>query len=256
MLKINIFFLIGFVILFTGCSCNSTNKKKLTRKKIGNYFVEAHFIDSNKIDGLAKYYDENGSLLSVANYENDLKAGPAINFYSNGMKKDSMFFTGGLRNGEAFIYDSLGHLERMTTYYYGISVGNNILYSSGRLKEYFFNDFNSNTLFSCEYDSSGKCLMGGFGLKPITNIIKDDDGKSVMTLFLYLPKPPNLSTIYHIGLANENNEKKSETIIKDNRLFLDTALYEPGKGLHYYISTHIENANGSTDKMFIHELKW
>ena len=237
-------------------SCRENSAKKIIRKKQGAYFIEAKFKGDKIIDGIAKYYDQEGHLISTAYYKDDLKNGPAHNFYLNGKIKDSMFYINGLINGNTFNYDSFGRLNKTESYYYGIPIGHNIFYHFDKPFEYFFNDFNANTIFSCKYDSLGKCIIGKSIFNPITDIVENDEGKHVMRLFLYFPKPPNLSILYQFGLVNDKNQIMGEYFLNSDRLFLDSILYQPENGWHYYISTHIETKGDSLNKVFFYDLKW
>jgi hypothetical protein len=224
--------------------------------KQDDYIIEAHFIRDSFIDGQAKYYDKNGNVVSLVDYKKGIKNGPAVNFYDNGIKKDSMNYTNGLLNGELWEYDSLGHLEKVVTYYYGLLVGHSTTYYFNQPHEYYYNDLNGDIIFYCEYDSLGKCLVGKFEPRPRLDRILDDNRKPALRLFLYFIKPPNLSTTYSLGIATEKNETIQEYQIKTDRLFFDTVLQSLPKNEHYFISTHIENKKDSINQVFINQLKW
>lgn len=256
MKKKNHFFILAIISLI-GFVCKSTSEKKIVRKKIGDYFIGAAFIDETQIDGIARYYDGNNKLLSTAEYKNGIKYGPAINFYESGMKRDSVFYRDGLPNGKAFSYDSLGNKKGMSSYYYGVVVGDNILYSNGKPREYFFTDFHSTNLFSCYYDSAGRYRMGKSTLAATTNLTAGDSGEVKLNVFFYLPQPPNLTTTFSLGLMDAKNTKRNESLIRiNNRFFIDTILSQPEKGYKYYISTHIQNIKDSINKVIINELTW
>jgi len=252
-------FLILVLTAFVGFGCISPPGKKIVRKQIGNYYIEAPYINDT-IEGMARYYDTNNRLISIVEYKNDLKYGPAINFYESGMKRDSSFYRDGLRNGKSFVYDSLGNKIEMSSYYYGILVGDNISYSNGKPREYFFNDFHGNTHFSIRYDTAGRCKIGKMGkssLLPITYIFENESGMPKMNVFFYFPQPPNLTTTFSIGLMDEKMIKVKETLINiNNRFFIDTILSQPQKGYQYYISMHIQNIKDSINQVIINKLAW
>ena len=256
-MKKSVIKLILFLIicLLANISCFHKKDGQTLRKKEGNDIIEANFINDTIIDGVAKYY-RNENLISVVTYRYDSKFGPAINFYDNGKKKDSMNYINGLLNGNVFHYNIDGKVDRVVSYYYGLLAGDNSLYSSGRPVEYSYRDFNSNILFACSYDSLGRCKVGKFGIKAIINTILDDDDAPAAKVFLYLVKPPNLNTTYQIGLINDKNEIKKQSLLRNDRLFLDTILYRPESGWNYCISTHFENQADSINKLFIERLEW
>ncbi|HYJ64253.1 MAG TPA: hypothetical protein VEV62_10950, partial [Parafilimonas sp.] len=112
-------------ILFAIIDCSNHEIKK---KKIGNDLVEARFIDDTLIDGTAKFFDMNGNIESKANFLRGLKNGYAVNYYKNGVMKDSMYYINNLLNGFFYSFDSLGVLLFKGNYFHGLSVGDQYFY--------------------------------------------------------------------------------------------------------------------------------
>jgi len=255
MIKTSKLILVLTVIIFIHFFCKSS-PENITTKHYKGFSIKAHFIDSEKIDGLAKYFDIDGNLIAIINYKNGIKTGPAVNFFLNGFKKDSMTYDSGQEQGFIFHYDSSGRLGSKVNYYKGSKVGPGIIYSFGKLKQYYFNDFDSNTVFISNYDSLGRSVVGMINLDPKSMVFDEDNGESTMQLRLYLPNPPNIISIYHLGLANENNSEKKEILINNDRFYLDTILNPPPKGYHYYVSTHFQNSDSTINKLIIYKIVW
>jgi hypothetical protein len=244
--------LLTFVIVL---SCVNNQRSKPDKRSIGKDIIEATFIDDSIADGIAKYYNNSGKVITIVNIKNGVKEGAAINYFQNGVVKDSMFFSHGKLHGIAYGYDSLGSLLFKKSYYYGVPLGHQFYYKSGNLSEYFYSDFNRNDLISCEYDSLARIRLRTFSAVPIFTKGLDEQRNPALNLFLYFPKPPDLTVVYKIGLANDKQETKDEHILQDNRLFLDTVIAYPAKEWHYYISTELKSLKDSIDKTYIQDLK-
>lgn len=251
-------FFVLVLIIFIGIVCSPKSERRITRKRLGRQFIVASFIGDTVIDGTAKYYNVNNKLESIVEYKNGIKHGPALNFYQSGIVRDSVYYRDGLRHGKAFTYDSSGNLSGISNYFYGVSMGDNVLFSkTGQPQEYFFSDFYSNTLYSCYYDMQGRCKLGKSELSAITNLVTGLSGETKLNVFFYLPQPPNLSTTFTIGLLNEKNIKMNEFPIQVNgRSFIDTTLLQPREGFRYFISTHTMNMKDSINQVIVNELSW
>jgi hypothetical protein len=247
-LFISVFFMYVFF------SCNTKNNKA-KRVKSGKYTIEAKFINDTIIDGKAIYYDSTNTLSSIVSYNMGLKSGPTVNFYPNGIVSDSLYYSNGVLNGGAFMFDSAGNLMRVKYSYYGLPVGHYYVFESGKIIKYYFSDFEKNDLVVCKYDSSGRCRLNKFNLNPVLSEAIGTDRVNVLSLFLYLPSPPGLNAVYKIGLENEQRETKNERVIGQDRIFLDTVLSYPEKGWHYFVSTHLESQKDSINKIFFNELR-
>ncbi len=235
------------------CSCNNDNK--VTKKKIGNHFVEASFINDSIIDGIARYYNLSDNLSKKVMFKNGKREGAAIGYYPNGKIKDSSNFTNGLLNGYAFAYDKSGYLIMSNFFYYGILMGPHYLYDSQKLTEYSFTDFDKNTLVYTKYDSTGKCIQYEYKAKPILTQRLDDKRNPVLGVFFYFLMPAKFNCAYTMGFTNDMEETKNEVKINSNRIFIDTILPYPEKDWSYFLSTHLENIKDSINKVYMDVLK-
>src|SRR3569833_2091104 len=105
---INLRIILVLKIFVTLISCS--NSHDLKRIKMGDSYVEAHFIDSTSIDGMAKYYDSSGVLTAVINYRDGIKIGVAINYYPNGAVLDSVEYIAGKESGYWKGFDEKGNI--------------------------------------------------------------------------------------------------------------------------------------------------
>ncbi|HPG12206.1 MAG TPA: hypothetical protein PLU37_11790 [Chitinophagaceae bacterium] len=251
-----VFHAIVFFLLVCVISCNTKDYNRLLRKKHGDYYIEAHYIDEDRIDGLAKYYDEEGQLISEAEYKLGLKYGPACNFYSSGKKRDSMYFVNGLPHGRAFAFDSSGKVLSMLTSYYGVAMGDNIEYNDGSPIKYIFNGFYSNTIMACQYDTIGRCKLNFIDLNPVSNVVYNETD-SLLSVKFYLPQPPLMNVSFNIGLLDADDKIDTQTEISVNeRIFLDTLLQKPPVDKNYYLSAKLNTIDSSINKLFIYKIEW
>lgn len=240
-----------FIILFVGCDID---KRKPERRTFKNYTVEATYLDSNLIDGRAKYFDKGGNLIYIENYVQGKKEGYATSYYPNQKLKDSMFFSNGLKNGFSYRFDPAGKLIRKSFNYYGLTVGDQFYRASDRKNVYFFLDFDKNVLIRCEYDSVGKSQLLHFDVNPkVSTVFNGND--SAYNLLIYFPNPPELSMKFMMGIKNETNKTKNEKELFNERLFLDTVVMKPKKGWYPYVSVHVENLEDSINQIHYYEFK-
>jgi hypothetical protein len=235
-----------------GCNNRPFEAKK---KKVGSYIIEAQFHNDSVIDGQAKTYDRLNNLIEVSFYKNGVKDGLDIEYDVSGRIKDSTYYTNGILNGPSYIFDSTGKILFGKYNYYGLPVGHYYSYSFGKLKRYFYYNFERNNLVLCEYDSLNRPRLFKFISEPVLTEAQNSDGRQQLNLFLYLPSPPGMKTIYKIGLENERHETRDEIAINHNRLFLDTLLPYPATGWHYFVFTQIESRKDSINRIYFQELR-
>jgi hypothetical protein len=238
---------------FFQLGCNGPTEVK--KMNVGSYTIEAQFLNDSVIDGEAKTYDSLNNLIEVSSYKNGVKDGLDIEYDSSGRIKDSTYYTNGILNGPSYIFDSTGKILFGKYNYYGLPVGHYYSYSLGKLKRYSFFNFERNNLVLCEYDTLNKSRLLKFISEPILTETQNSEGRQQLNLFLYLPAPPGMKTIYKIGLENERHETRDEIAINHNRLFLDTLLPYPATGWHYYVSTQIESKKDSINRIYFQELR-
>jgi hypothetical protein len=192
---------------------------------------------------------------SIAEFKNGAREGSMVNYFPNGMTRDSETYTNDKANGRIFHYDSLGVLESEEYAYFGLKVGPRIEYQQGKISKYSFIDFNRTILFECKYDTDGRCrYISSFTTNPVMTDARLRD-QPVEDLSTYLPKPPKFITTYKLGItyANDKNYELSE--IRSKNVYWDTILPVLPPGRNYYISCHLYNRNDSINKLFIEDMK-
>ena len=246
-------FLFCTLLLIFACSCG--DKQKSERKKVGDYWVEANFNEYDNIEGVARYYNSTGQLVTISNLKNGSREGATINYFLNGKVKDSILFTDDKQNGFLFHYDSSGRLTYMDYAYYGIKAGPQVFYEKGKPVRYFFADFNKTDLFSSDYDSSGRCRhISAFTTNPVISDF-NDEGRPVVEVSAYLPRPVGFEVTFKLGLIDENRKTNDLATITGNGIHWDTLLSVPPQGQSYYISSHLHDRQDSIDKLYIEELR-
>jgi hypothetical protein len=231
--------IIAISLLFFSCSGT-----KYQKKQIGDNIVEAKFIDGNRIDGFAKFYNLSGSLEYEGNYINGVKNGSGRTFYENGKVKDSMCYINNLIHGKAYNYDSSGMLEFMRTNYYGLEIGDHIFYNKGKVSEYYFDNFERLQIVNCRYDSLERCDSLVFNAKAVVRNTLIKKITPAKNLFIYFPHPPDFEVIYKLSSTDDNQNNKKEVIINSDRLFLDTTFNV--SAANYYLSVDYKNKSNDS----------
>jgi hypothetical protein len=165
-----------------------------------------------------------------------------IIFYKNGLVKDSVNCINDFANGLEYIYDSTGMLEATRTNYRGKDIGDHFLYYKGKVAEYYFSNFEKKQLVDCKYDSLGRCNYFSFNARP--TIIKDgtnDNGDSVIELFVYFPHPSDFKETYELDIVDTKQTEQQKITLDDNRLYLDTLLSVSSQGWDYYMTINYRN---------------
>lgn len=80
------------------------------------------------------------------------------------------------------------------------------------------------------------------------------EGKSLFSLFGYLPSIPHAEQRYSIGLTNEANQDRELTTITGHTFMIDTLLALPPVGWHYYIACSLKANKDSINKVYIQEI--
>ena len=97
------------LLLLSGCtSLNFLNKRHIEKDYYDNGEMKYKIQKFNdKIDGYAKYWDNNGKLINVVNYSNGVLHGEWKEYYSNGKIKYILNYQYGLKDGyERWYYDN------------------------------------------------------------------------------------------------------------------------------------------------------
>ncbi len=242
---------IVFVFLF---SCNERLKKE--KRTINGQVIEAVFLKDGTITGEAVYYDSTGSVLQRSSFVNGFEDGASVRYFSNERMQDSMNFRNGLRNGFQYRFDSLGHLNSINFFYYGMKMGPDFIYRNGKFEKYFFTDFNKEDIVDLRYDSTGDIdTVILFKMKlAITKVLVGDE--SMTGIFFYLPEFPGADINYSFGVKDENNNENMIFSVDSNRVFIDTIIATPLKKEHYYAKASIKSKDGNFNRVYLEEIVW
>ena len=238
-------------MLFFACN----NKPEIQQRTVGEYLVEANFKNDSTINGIAKFFDGSGRIVSKVNYIDGIKFGLAVNYYLNGKISDSMYFFNGLNSGYKYRYDTTGSLQSISYDYYGLRMGPQIIFERGKTSKYYYISFGKEDLIDCDYDSTGLFdELTYFTTKPsIAQVLREEN--QMLELFAYLPNPPNCKVKYSVGLTNYDKVTKQLFSVDNNRILIDTLLPYPEKGWNYYVSSQIQNNTGTVNKLFLEEVR-
>lgn len=104
--KANYFFFIALLLVFlsiiVNAACNSANQVEVTKKEFfpnGNLALLAEYDRQNDMEIVRNYYVD-GSLKSIHYLKGGKINGTAVQYYENGIPKDSSFYSDGTLDGE------------------------------------------------------------------------------------------------------------------------------------------------------------
>jgi hypothetical protein len=191
---------------------------------------------------------------SIAELKNGVREGPMVNYFPNGMTRDSETYANDKVNGPIFHYDLAGVLQSEEYAYFGVTVGPRILYRQGKVSTYSFIDFNRTMLVDCQYDTGGSCRhLSSFDANPVmTNAWLRD--RPVKELSLYLPRAPRFTITYKLGITYAGDKAYELAEIKSDNVFWDTILPILPSGRNYYVSSHLYDKNDSIDQLLTVDL--
>lgn len=114
--------------------------------------AEGVYSEEGKKIGTWNYYNEDGSISSVENYETG-----EVNTYEDGILSQHFFLKNGKTSGEVELFDACGLPRETLTYQVGKRHGpGKIFYSSGKLKSTYTYDSNRTTGVFTNYFENGK----------------------------------------------------------------------------------------------------
>lgn len=246
--------LLAATLIIVFYSCNNSNSH-YTKKKMGNYLIEANFIDDSIIDGKANTYNLDGRLLSATNYRNGIKHGLSINFFSNGKVYDSINFTNGLENGYHYVYDSLGLIGYIDFYLNGHQLGPEIFYKKGIVNSYYFTSFEKFEIYNALYDVNGKLSTHNdnfINASIYSTILGDVPANGIFCYFIY---PPTLNISYELITRDSLNKKEFVIRKFENEVFMDTVIEKAKPNSVYCIKGILKDSlNKKEVKVFYDEL--
>ena len=107
------------IILLIASSCSIFKDKKVFKEqtyyKNGVLQSEVTTI-SGKLNGQARYYDNESNIVSIANYKNNILNGMWIEYYKNGKTKHSIKYNFGFKDGSELWYYDNGSIKSETVY--------------------------------------------------------------------------------------------------------------------------------------------
>jgi hypothetical protein len=207
---INLF--VALTLVSIGCS----NKQRTLiidkeTKAVGNISKDTVY------EGLINFYNlQSGKLITASNYLSGKLNGESIEYNANGLILSKVSYENGKQNGIASVFDRNG--KRINNYftYYGLKVGEDVLFRDERLSVYDFYSFDNKKLLSVNYDSIGTKsitdVQQGFFFYTKRNFLVTNSISNTKhaELFLYTPNPPNYDFKYSLVLIDDKYNVKSE----------------------------------------------
>ena len=244
-----------FLILM-GAMSNCKNETR-SKRKIGDEYVVAKFINDSIYDGVVDFYNLQGKILSSKAYKNGVLNGSAKNFYPNGKVSDSVNYTFGLLNGFHLAFKTNGELEYLDYYTNGLSVGPQIFYEKGSPHLFYFLNFENTPIYEAHYDSFGKVdkFKGQIiNVYPFSAILKS---KSACGIFAFMIHPPSVAIKYSVILKNSNtNEQRKVADFDVRQVYLDTVLESPPNGYKYYYRAILTDSLNQVNRVYLNELNY
>lgn len=247
-----IILLIFIALMLSSCS----KERKYEKHQIGSFLIEGNFINDSTMDGKMKYFDASGTLVGVINYQNGIKQGPSLDYYSNGKIQDSVYFIMGLKEGFHYVYDSSGTLNYIDYYLKGHSLGPLFYYSNGEIKKYYFTNFEKQPIYVCSYDSSGRIFDQKGEAIFVTPLFPEVNNKVSLSVFAYLINPPKVNINYLLYMKDSISNKDSLIMKFDNaKVFIDTIFDVPvnNRFTFFYRAEYFDSTN-QNKRVFITKL--
>lgn len=146
------------IIKFDRNNANNILNKGLKKDfyKNGNLSFEGQFTDEGKLNGLIKFYYENGKTKQIVNYLNGLLHGEVISYYENEKIKYTSYYKNGKANGTQVEYYASGNKYSIVSFVDNVRNGLvQQFYENGKLKieaNYLNGNFDGTYV---EYDEFG-----------------------------------------------------------------------------------------------------
>ena len=193
---------------------------------------------------------KNGKIKEAVTYVNpsDTLSYLLTEYYENGKVKELTHYTNNLVNGKQETFDSTGVITGIFSFFYGINTGDNIFYHSNKPYYYTFSSLESQYLIECTYDSVGSCERLVFHADPKIAQVGNDKGDTGISLFLYLPSPPDFEIRYTLGVIDSSQNFIRRTFLHSDKFFLDTVLSILPNRQKYFIA--IDYKKLSNDSIF------
>lgn len=245
--KANYFFFIALLLVFlsiiVNAACNSANQVEVTKKEFfpnGNLALLAEYDRQNDMEIVRNYYVD-GSLKSIHYLKGGKINGTAVQFYENGIPKDSSFYSDGTLDGEVKTYYPDGSLKTVFDFIDGKLHGEAFVFSqNGELSSY--RRYVKDSLhYEQKFDSSGD-LEYTFTLPIVETDTKNHKVGDSITFFIYHPAPDtNANYFAEIGVNAPESEDKPqpEKIPKESKRGIFRYSYNPKRAGTYQLYGNI-----------------
>ena len=110
------------MIIIVASSCARFNNKKgfIEETYYENGVLQSEVTKiSGKLNGYARYYDDQSNLISIASYKNNILHGMWLEYYTNGKTKYSVKYNFGIKDGSELWYYENGNIKSETVYKMG-----------------------------------------------------------------------------------------------------------------------------------------
>lgn len=188
-----------------------------------------------------------------------IKENYILNYYDNGVLKDSIHHVERVRNGNSFHFDSLGRLSSIINYKNGKPLGcGTYFYENGLIKSRFCRNYDAETFFVEKFDSLGNKLgIDGFLISPTLNI-KDKHVDSLyvgdtLTFGLFYAQP--VVGYIEVEIHDDNNLKIPSKKLESNYVEFKKKYMEPREHVIHVSGVFINNGEVISSDTFDVSLK-
>lgn len=232
---------ICILLLFTYfIACVNKNNRTFTESNVDGFIVKGYKINDSLYDDTVCFYTSTGSLVRKEYYENGKLNGGSCTFYLNGVLKSETNFNNGRKLGVNNYFDSLGKKIYSDYYYYDIPVGPITYYNpDGTPKRFFFASMDNQTLMDFEYSSWTGVEKIARSLIYYTKEYEIADSIRDLSIFLYIIKPPKISTEYKIVRKNKKNTTDNLDVLKAESIYHFKIFSLPELSPDYFYSMQV-----------------
>lgn len=248
----NVVYIFGILLFSIACRQN----KGIVRIKKEGLVFEGKITNDSILHGIVSIFDVKDQLLAKSNFLNNERDGLTTTFYLNGEKKEEIIYERGKKNGNYTVFDSLGRLLYRDYYYYGLQVGPVYFFNKdGSIKEYYFVNFEGETLFYYSYD---KIKMQNIDVTDyfqmhVSHALQNQSGK--LELFLYLINPPKFSFEYKVCIKDQISKDIKPIIdIPSRNVFYHDFLPYLDSNQNYCISLTVYDSLSRSKQTLIREI--
>ncbi len=251
--SINILFVL-FLNIFISCTHKRVDNKSyvVTKDGNGNIQSEINYINDTVMDGAAKYYYKNGIIKEEINYSNGLKEGSHTSYYRDGSIESKIQFKKGVREGTSEWHFPNGKIKETSNWINNKAFGNAIFYYENGMPETFCSyDFADHTRYLIKYDSNGKkikeegTVLGQFLLDGNFDSIAIN---KPMVAKVSVAVPPDSKVVVFVGELIKSKLTEVDTLPVQNNIVTYTQTFKE-KGKHRLVTVgEIKDLHGNIVK--------